>query len=46
MKKILFIALVALVLLSSCVSVRQTCPSTDPQFFYKQVGAKPYYYKR
>lgn len=46
MKKILFIALVALVFLSSCVAIRQTCPSNDPQFFYRQAGAKPFYYKR
>ena len=46
MKKILFIMLAAIVMLSSCVSVKQTCPSTDAQYFYKQAGAKPYYYKR
>lgn len=31
---------------SSCVSIRQTCPSTDAQYFYKQAGVKPFYYKR
>lgn len=47
MKKITFIALIALVLLSSCSAIRETlCPSNDPQFFYKQAGAKPFYYKR
>jgi hypothetical protein len=47
MKKILFIALVALVMLSSCSAVRGVlCPSNDPQFFYKQAGAKPYYHRR
>ena len=47
MKKILFIAMIALVLLSSCSAIRETlCPSNDPQFFYKAQGTKPFYYKR
>ena len=47
MKKITFIALRALVLISSCSAVREVlCPSNDPQFFYKQAGAKPFYHRR
>lgn len=44
MKKIIFIMLAAIVMLSSCASIRQTlCPSNDPQFFYKAQGTKPFY---
>jgi uncharacterized protein YceK len=47
MKKVLFISMIALVLLSSCSAIRETlCPSNDPQFFYKQAGAKPFYHRR
>ena len=47
MKKVLFISMIALVMLSSCSAIRETlCPSNDPQFFYKQAGAKPFYHRR
>ena len=46
MKKVLFIAMALLVVMSSCTIVRQTCPSTDPNFFYKEARVKPFYYKR
>ncbi len=47
MKKILFIALVALVMLSSCSGIREVlCPSNDPQYFYRAQGTKPFYHRR
>lgn len=41
-----FATIVVIMLMSSCVSIRHTCPSTDAQYFYKQAGVKPFYYKR
>ena len=41
-----FGTLVVIMLMSSCVSIRPTCPSTDAQYFYKQAGVKPYYHRR
>ena len=44
MKKVLFVVMIALVMLSSCVTGRETfCPSSDSQYFYKAQGAKSYY---
>jgi len=44
MKTFVFVA--ATLSLGSCTTIRQTCPSTDAQYFYKQAHVKPYYYKR
>ena len=38
-----FITMMIIMLLSSCVSIRQTCPSNDKQYFYKQARIKPFY---
>lgn len=46
MKKQLTALLVIVVLFSSCTVIKTTCPSTDPQFWYKQAHVKPHYYKR
>ncbi len=44
MKTFVFVA--AMLSLGSCTTVRQTCPTNDQQYFYKQQHVKPYYYKR
>jgi hypothetical protein len=41
-----FGTLVVIMLMSSCTTTRQTCPSNDAQYFYKQVHVKPYYHRR
>jgi predicted membrane channel-forming protein YqfA (hemolysin III family) len=44
MKGFIFVAV--MLLLGSCSSIRKTCPSNDPNFFFKQQSIKPYYYKQ
>jgi hypothetical protein len=41
-----FAFIAAMLSLGSCTSIRQTCPSNDAQYFYKQQHVKPHYYKR
>lgn len=44
MKKVLFVVMIASLMLSSCVTGRETfCPSSDSHYFYKTQGAKPFY---
>ena len=38
-----FITMIIILFMSSCVSIRQTCPSNDKQYFYKQARIKPFY---
>jgi hypothetical protein len=44
MKTFVFVA--AMLSLGSCTTVRQTCPTNDSHYFYKQVKVKPYYHRR
>ena len=41
-----FMIVAVMLSLGSCTTVRQTCPTNDQQYFYKQQHVKPYYYKR
>jgi len=41
-----FAFIAAMLSLGSCTTTRQTCPSNDAQYFYKQQHVKPHYYKR
>ena len=45
MKKqtIILFFITTVIIMSSCVSIRQTCPSNDKQYFYKQARIKPFY---
>ena len=41
-----FMIVAVMLSLGSCTTTRQTCPSNDAQYFYKQQHVKPHYYKR
>jgi drug/metabolite transporter (DMT)-like permease len=43
MKGFIFVAV--MLLLGSCSSIRKTCPSNDPNFFFKQQSVKPHYFR-
>lgn len=41
-----FIFVAVMLSLGSCASSRHSCPTNDPNFFYKQQSVKSYYYKQ
>ena len=41
-----FIFVAVMLSLGSCSTSRHTCPTNDPNFFFKQQSVKPYYYKQ
>jgi len=41
-----FIFVAVMLSLGSCTSIKKTCPSNDPNFFFKQQSIKPYYYRQ
>lgn len=41
-----FIFVIVLTSLGSCSTFRKTCPSNDPNYFFKQQSIKPYYYRQ
>jgi hypothetical protein len=41
-----FIFVAVMLSLGSCTSIRHTCPTNDPNYFYKQQSVKAYYYKQ
>jgi len=43
MKSFIFVAV--MLSLGSCTSIRHTCPTNDPNFFYKQQSVKSLYYR-
>jgi predicted membrane channel-forming protein YqfA (hemolysin III family) len=44
MKRFIFVAV--MLSLGSCTSIRHTCPTNDPNFFYKQQSVKAFYYRQ
>lgn len=41
-----FIFVAVMLSLGSCSAVRHTCPTNDPNYFYKQQSVKSLYYRR
>jgi uncharacterized membrane protein YfcA len=41
-----FIFVAVMLSLGSCTSIRHTCPTNDPNFFYKQQSVKAFYYRQ
>ena len=40
-----FMFVIALISLGSCGYVRHTCPTNDPNYFYRLEGSKPYKFR-